>query len=72
MRHVMSALSALHVKDGSRSPRPCTSALAFAEVALLVVVTGCSSAGHYRPVALVTACAPGQVPGYRNHRSYPP
>ena len=72
MRHVMSALSALHVKDGSSSPRPCTVALAFAGVALLAVVTGCTPAGHSRPVARVTACAPLQVPGYSNHRSYPP
>src|SRR5215472_3682908 len=71
-RQVMHMPGAVHREDGSGPPRPVMTALALAGAALLVMVTGCTSAGHSRPVARVTACGPGQVPGYSNLRSYPP
>lgn len=42
-------------------------------VALVVVVTGCTGGGHSAPGArAVSSCRPPLVPGYSNHRSYPP
>src|SRR5712692_7025090 len=40
--------------------------------ALLVVVSGCTGPGAAHAVSPAVVCRPGQVPGYSNHRSYPP
>jgi hypothetical protein len=42
-------------------------------VLALLVVTGCAGTGHASPAArAITSCGPDRVPGYSNHRSYPP
>jgi hypothetical protein len=42
-------------------------------VTLPLVVTGCTGTGHATASAHpVSSCRPGLVPGYSNHRSYPP
>ena len=42
-------------------------------VLALLVVTGCAGTGHALPTArAIRSCGPGRVPGYGNHRSYPP
>lgn len=42
-------------------------------VLALLVVTGCAGTGRALPAArAITSCGPGRVPGYSNHRSYPP
>jgi hypothetical protein len=40
--------------------------------ALVVVVSGCSGPGVAHVVSHAVVCRPRQVPGYSNHRSYPP
>jgi hypothetical protein len=42
-------------------------------VLALLVVTGCAGTGRALPAArAIRSCGPGRVPGYGNHRSYPP
>ena len=43
-----------------------------AGVAAAVAVTVITAIGRSYPAPRLTACAAGQVPGYSNHRSYPP
>jgi len=44
---------------------------AVAVVAALAAVV-IAEVGHSRPASRLTACGPGQAPGYGNHHSYPP
>lgn len=58
-----------------RSPRWVWAVAGLAAAAVLaaaVAVTVITTIGHSPPAARRTACAAGQVPGYSNHRSYPP
>lgn len=62
------------MRRGERGELPGkTSWLLPSVLALLLAVTGCSSPAHSGSRApTVSSCQPNRVPGYSNHRSYPP